>query len=84
MLTDFKIIDLAKKNGITVDDDAWDEIVELSFDIEKHLAQEYDNMVSELEREVGMVRARVKRLEQENAWLEETNVRLMQSNIKKT
>jgi predicted nuclease with TOPRIM domain len=51
--------------------------------IEKHLAQEYDNMISELEREIGMVRARVKRLEQENAWLEETNVRLMQSNITK-
>jgi len=83
MLTDFKIIELAKKNNITVDDDAWDEIVELAFDIEKHLAQEYDNMVSELEREIGMVRARVKRLEQENAWLEETNVRLMQSNITK-
>lgn len=83
MLTDFKIIELAKKNGITVDDDAWDEIVELAFDIDKHLAQEYDNMISELEREIGMVRARVKRLEQENAWLEETNVRLMQSNITK-
>jgi predicted nuclease with TOPRIM domain len=39
----------------------------------------YDEMIAELEREVRMVRERVKRLEQENSWLEEVNVRLTQT-----
>lgn len=42
----------------------------------------YQESISELEREVRMVRERVKRLEQENSWLEEANVRLMQSGAK--
>jgi predicted nuclease with TOPRIM domain len=78
MMDDLKLIELAKVHGLDVEDDQWDDIVEFGFSVEKHARENCDNMVAELEREIRMVRARVKRLEEENAWLEEENVRLMQ------
>ena len=79
MMDDLKLMELARVCGLDVEDDHWEDIVDFGFMVEKHTRENCDNMVSELEREIRMVRERVKRLEQENAWLEEANVRLMQT-----
>ena len=79
MMDDLKLIELARVCGLDVQDDQLDDIVDFGFLVEKHTRENCDNMVSELEREIRMVRERVKRLEQENTWLEEANVRLMQT-----
>ena len=73
------VLTYAKECGAEVCDGYYSMSEDELVDMILTLQEKHDNMVAELEREIGMVRARVKRLEQENSWLEEENVRLMQT-----
>lgn len=73
------VLTYAKNFGAEVCDGYYSMSEDELVDMVLTLQDKHDNIVAELEREIGMVRARVKRLEQENSWLEEANVRLMQT-----
>ena len=79
IISDSELIAIAKDQQTYLNTFADGPILRFGRALEAIVSLRYEEMMSELEREIRMVRERVKRLEQENAWLEEANVRLMQT-----
>lgn len=79
MISDEELIYIAKDQKTYLNTFADGPVLRFGRALEAVISLRYDEMIAELEREVRMVRERVKRLEQENSWLEEANVRLMQT-----
>ena len=83
LITDEELINIAKDQQCYLNTFADGPVLRFGRAIEAILSLRYSEEIAELEREVRMVRERVKRLEQENSWLEAANVRVMQNNTKK-
>jgi len=79
LITDAELIAIAKDQQTYLNTFADGPILRFGRALEAVISLRYEEQIAELEREVRMVRERVKRLEQENSWLEETNVRVMQT-----
>ena len=79
MISDEELIYIAKDQKTYLNTFADGPVLRFGRALEAVISLRYDEMIAELEREVRMVRERVKRLEQENSWLEEVNVRLTQT-----
>lgn len=78
LVSDAELIDIAKGELAYLNTFSDGPVIRFGRALEAVVCLRYGEQVAELEREVRMVRERVKRLEQENSWLEEINVRLMQ------
>ena len=79
MISDEELIYIAKDQKTYLNTFADGPVLRFGRALEAVISLRYDEMIAELEREVRMVRERVKRLEQEYSWLEEVNVRLTQT-----
>lgn len=82
IISDAELINIAKDQQCYLNTFADGPVYRFGRAVEAIVSLRYEEMMSELEREIRMVRERVKRLEQENAWLEEANVRIMQNQHK--
>jgi len=79
IISDDELIYIAKDQQTYLNTFADGPVLRFGRAVEAAVSLRYEEMISELEREVRMVRERVKRLEKENSWLEEENVLIHQN-----
>ena len=79
IISDEQLIAIAKDQQTYLNTFADGPVLRFGRAVEAIVSLRYEEMMSELEREIRMVRERVKRLEKENSWLEEENVLIMQN-----
>lgn len=79
IISDAELIAIAKDQQCYLNTFADGPVLRFGRALEAIVSLRYEEMMSELEREIRMVRERVKRLEKENSWLEEENVLIMQN-----